>query len=86
MLYSVIRDYTNMMMGENKMGMMYGGENSGSNFGSIIAFILILTLTVFIGKYLWNGSLVSLTTFVRPAHSAWQILGIMLLASIILPR
>jgi hypothetical protein len=49
---------------------------------SILAFIIALFIIAFIGRFLWNNSVVQLFTFVRPVHSVWQIIALLLLVSL----
>ena len=53
--------------------------------GVFIGFILALVILGFAGKYLWNNVIVDLFTFAKPARSFWQIVGLMLFASIMFP-
>ena len=69
-----------------------GTENSQSrrdayvNFiAFLLAFIICLIILGFIGKYLWNEVIVDLFSFAKPARSFWQIIGLMLFTSIIMP-
>ena len=50
-----------------------------------LVFILILVVLGFIGKYLWNGVVVDLFTFAKPARSVWQILGLMVFIMLVSP-
>ena len=51
----------------------------------VFAFILALVILAFIGKYLWNNVVVDLISVAKPAKSFWQILGLMLLISLMSP-
>jgi hypothetical protein len=56
------------------------------NFVSVLlAFILAMIIVSFIGKYLWNGVIVDLFSFAKPAKSIWQILGLSIFVSLMLP-
>ncbi len=48
---------------------------------AIIAFIIVVLLVIFFGKFLWNNSVVPLLTVARPATSVWQILGLFIISS-----
>ena len=50
-----------------------------------LVFILVLVVLGFIGKYLWNGVVVDLFTFAKPARSVWQILGLMVFVMLVSP-
>ena len=52
---------------------------------SFLTILIILILLLLVGKYLWNGVLVALFPFVKPAKSIWQILGLSILIGLILP-
>jgi hypothetical protein len=49
----------------------------------ILVFILTLVILGFVGKFLWNGIIVDLFTFAKPARSVWQILGLMVFVSLV---
>jgi len=49
---------------------------------SILALILSIIIVAFIGKWLWNSTVAELFTFVRPAQSIWQLIGLMLFISL----
>ena len=51
---------------------------------SIIAFVLALVILSLIGKLLWNGVIVDLFTFAKPARSYWQILGLYVFTALVL--
>jgi len=50
----------------------------------LISFILALTILSLIGKLLWNGVIVDLFAFARPAKSFMQILGLYVFVSLLL--
>jgi hypothetical protein len=49
---------------------------------SIVALVISITIIAFVGKWLWNNSVVELFTFVRPVRSVWQIIALMFLLSL----
>ena len=53
---------------------------------ALLAFILALIILSFVGKLLWNGIVVDLFSFAKPARSIWQILGLMIFVSLMLGR
>ena len=52
---------------------------------ALFAFIVALVILGFIGKLLWNSVMVELFTIAKPAKSFWQIIGLMILASLLRP-
>ena len=50
-----------------------------------LAFILAFIILGFVGKLLWNGVIVDLFSFAKPARSIWQILGLMIFVSLLMP-
>ncbi len=52
---------------------------------SILTILVMMSLILFVGKYLWNNVLVGLVPAVRPAKSVWQILGLAILLSLFQP-
>lgn len=51
----------------------------------LLGFLLSLAIVSLIGLWLWNYSVVPLFEFARPAKSVFQILGLMVFLSIMLP-
>lgn len=51
---------------------------------SIISFVIALVILSLIGKLLWNGVIVDLFTFAKPARSYWQILGLYVFTALVL--
>ena len=45
---------------------------------SLLSLIIAILIVAFIGKWLWNNSVVELLSFARPARSVWQIIALML--------
>jgi len=51
----------------------------------LLAFVIALVILGFIGKLLWNSVVVELFTIAKPARSFWQIIGLMILISLLRP-
>ena len=52
----------------------------------LLAFILAMILLGFIGKWLWNSVIVDLFSFAKPARSVWDIIGLMIFTTLIIPK
>lgn len=52
---------------------------------AFLTLLIVLTLLLFVGKYLWNDVLVVVMPFIKPVKSVWQILGLALLISLLSP-
>jgi hypothetical protein len=50
----------------------------------LLTFFISLVILSLIGKFLWNGVIVDLFAFARPAKSFWQILGLFIFSSLVL--
>lgn len=50
----------------------------------LIAFVIVLVILALIGKFLWNGVIVELFSFAKPARSYLQILGLYVFTSLLL--
>ena len=50
---------------------------------SILSLIVSILIVAFIGKWLWNTTVVELFTFARPVRSVWQIIGLIILLSLL---
>jgi len=51
----------------------------------IIAYLIAFIILAFTSKLLWNGVVVELFTFAKPARSFWQIIGLMIFINLIRP-
>jgi succinate dehydrogenase hydrophobic anchor subunit len=51
----------------------------------LAAFLLSITILGFVGKLLWNNIVVELISVAKPAKSFWQILGLLVFASLLNP-
>jgi hypothetical protein len=51
----------------------------------ILAFVISLIILAFVGKLLWNGVVVELFSFAKPAKSFMQIVGLMFFIALIRP-
>jgi hypothetical protein len=45
---------------------------------SLLSLMIAVLIVAFVGKWLWNSSVVELFSFARPARSVWQIIALML--------
>ena len=52
---------------------------------TLLAFVLSFVILGFVGKLLWNGVIVDLFSFAKPAKSFWQMGGLMLFVALIRP-
>ena len=50
---------------------------------SIVSFLIAVIIISFVGKWLWNNTILDLFTFVKPVRSIWQILGLMIFLALI---
>jgi len=50
---------------------------------SLGTYLLFVIITLLFGEYLWNNILVKLVTVVKPIKSVWQLLGLMILFSLL---
>ena len=69
-----------------KQGLDETTELMAFSTAAIIAAIIYVVLILLFGKLLWNQVLVKLVSSVNRASSIWQILGLMLLTSLIFPK
>jgi hypothetical protein len=63
----------------------FENPTTGSAIGAVVAALLVLLILCLFGQYLWNHALCPLVSVVRPAKSVFQILGVALLLSLLLP-
>jgi hypothetical protein len=62
-----------------------GYSTSRSFAVSLITLVIMLSLILLLGKFLWNNVLTALVPAVRPAKSIWQILGLAVLIGLMYP-
>lgn len=53
---------------------------------ALITLVIVYAIVLLVGKYLWNNILVKLIPAVKPAKNVWEILGFMVLMSLIFQR
>ncbi len=51
----------------------------------LFAFVVSLIILGFVGQLLWNNVVLELFSFAKPARSVWQIIGLMILLSLLRP-
>lgn len=51
----------------------------------LVAYVIAFLIVAFVGRLLWNGVVVELFTFAKPARSFWQIIGLMIFINLIRP-
>lgn len=52
---------------------------------SFLTVVVIFTILLFVGKYLWNNVAVNLFTVIKPVKSVGQLVGLALLISLFAP-
>lgn len=52
----------------------------------LLAYILAMIILGFVGKLLWNGIIVDLFSIAKPAKSVWQIIGLMIFTTLMVPK
>ena len=83
MLVSYAKETFQTVLNGNREGF----TNSTNNvLAMLLVLLLWLALLLLISKYLWNEVLVKLVTVVKPASSVLQLLGLVILLEIILPK
>lgn len=50
----------------------------------LITFVIVLAILSLVGKLLWNGVIVELFSFAKPARSIMQILGLYIFSSLLM--
>jgi hypothetical protein len=58
-------------------------ESYVSLVSMLIAFVIAIVILSLVGQLLWNGVIVDLFTFARPAKNIWQILGLFVFVSLL---
>jgi hypothetical protein len=76
--YAVIDAFTDMSGSDSKRR-----EAFMEIIASIMSFLIAVIIISFVGKWLWNNTILDLFTFVKPVRSIWQILGLMIFLALI---
>jgi hypothetical protein len=76
---AVISGFTDMPGSNERRSEMYIDV-----VASLISFMLAIIIVSFVGKWLWNNVVVDLFSIAKPARSIWQILGLMVMISLLL--
>lgn len=74
----LIKDCVNCVASDNKK------MSTERLIVTLITNVILVTLFLFFGKYLWNNCLVKVVTIAKPVNSVWVLLGISILAKMIL--
>jgi len=61
------------------------GPSARSTIVTVITMVVVLGLILLFGQFLWNNALVPLVPGVKPAKSIFQILGLSILISLLVP-
>jgi hypothetical protein len=83
-LMGMVKDQVEALMNYNEG--FEGQNNKGNPLVIAIVLVVFLVLHLMLGKYLWNKALVPLVPAVKPASSVWQVLGVSVLLSIMIPN
>lgn len=67
----------------NQMNNMLG---INASFALIISFIFFAIIHLFVTKWLWNNVLVLLVPAIKRATSIWQMVGLTILLTMIMPK
>jgi len=62
-----------------------GSSPARSALVSFLVMIILFTIILFVGKYLWNSVLSELIPAIKPAKSVFQILGLSILIALLFP-
>jgi uncharacterized membrane protein YtjA (UPF0391 family) len=62
-----------------------GASPARSALVSFLVMIILFTIILFVGKYLWNSVLAELIPAIKPAKSVFQILGLSILIALLFP-
>jgi hypothetical protein len=82
MLFTCAREGFENVLNRGREG--FGGEKN--YLALLLAVLLWLALLLIAAQFLWNKVLVSLFTFVKPVTNVFQLLGLVILMEILLPK
>jgi hypothetical protein len=70
---------------ETFAGTNTNAPSSRSTVVTLISLVIVVGLLLLFGQFLWNNALVPLVPGVKPAKSIFQILGLSILISLLVP-
>ncbi len=82
MLFSCAREGFETVLNKGREG--FGGEKN--YLAMLLAVLLWLALLLLAAQFLWNKVLVNLVTVVKPVTSVFQLLGLVILMEILMPK
>ena len=82
MLFTCARESFENVLTHGREG--FGGEKNP--LALFLAVLLWLALLLIAAQFLWNKVLVNLVTVVKPVTSVFQILGLVILMELLLPK
>jgi hypothetical protein len=65
-------------------GARASADSSNDAFASLISFIIVYVILLFIGKFLWNNYLVKYVTIVKPIPGVIELIAISVLIRLFL--
>ena len=83
MLVSYAKETFQTVLNGNREGF---NNNTDNILAMLLVLLLWLALLLLISKYLWNEVLVKLVTVVKPASNVFQLLGLVILLEIMIPK
>ena len=83
MLFSCAKESFQNVLSGGREGF---NKETGNYIAMLLALLLWLAVLLVVSKYLWNEVLVKLVTVVKPATSVLQLLGLVILLEIMLPK
>ncbi len=84
MLYTCAKEtFANILSGGREN---FEGNRSVNYLAMLLAILLWLAVLLLVAQFLWNGVLVKLVTVVKPATSVFQLLGLVILMEILMPK
>ena len=76
MLYSAVQTLITKAYGGNQIGGANQQDNDIVFLSIIVTSILLIVLSIFLGKYLWNNYLVKYVTICEPVDSAFKTFSV----------
>ena len=83
MLVSYAKETFQTVLNGNREGF---NNNTDNILAMLLVLLLWLAILLLISKYLWNEVLVKLVTVVKPASNVFQLLGLVILLEIMIPK
>jgi|SaaInlV_165m_DNA_3_1040750.scaffolds.fasta_scaffold144219_1 hypothetical protein len=83
MLETIYKTTENMISKNETFKNLDGGDSDNLYWMILITYLIVLVLVLYLGKYLWNNTLVPAVPMLKPIKTILQFLGVYLVLQLL---